>query len=121
MEFLFALGQNSSFYEAQSFCNINGGKVFEPRDENFMKNLLDYAKNNAIIDEFWLGINDKSEEGQFVYASDNSTIKFENWKGGEPNNAENAENCVEVKTTDGFWNDVSCHGDKNSIVCEKGN
>ena len=120
MEFLFALDQFSNFYEAQSFCNINGGKVFEPRNENFTKNLLDYAKNCAVIDEFWLGINDNSEEGNFVYSSDNSTIKFENWNEGEPNNAEDAENCVEVKT-DGFWNDISCHGYKDLIVCEKGN
>ena len=119
MEFLFALDQFSNFYEAQSFCNINGGKVFEPRNENFMKNLLDYAKNCGIIDEFWLGINDKSVEGKFVYTSDKSPIWFNNWNEGEPNNAGDAENCVQVKQN-GFWNDVSCHGDEMSFVCIKG-
>ena len=31
------------------------------------------------LDYFWLGINDKSQENNFVYASDGSPITYENW------------------------------------------
>ena len=118
MKFLFVRSRKMSFYEAESVCNINGGKLFEPRDENVMKTVYEYARKES-IGEFWLGINDISFEGLFVYTSNNSRIWFNNWDEGEPNNREGGENCVQVKRN-GFWNDVSCHGDGMSFVCMKG-
>ena len=69
------------FDDAQTFCNDKGGKMYEPRNENVMKKVLIQAKTEDIGD-FWIGIHDKIVEGTFVYASDNTPIKFDNWDEG---------------------------------------
>ena len=80
MEFLFSKEQ-MGFDDVESFCIEKGGKIYEPRDENVMKKVLIQAKTED-IGEFWLGIHDKIVEGTFAYASDNTPIKFDNWKEG---------------------------------------
>ena len=119
MEFLFT-GSKKSFADAVSFCCNERGKLYEPRDENVWKSVFDHAKLKD-IGEFWLGIHDKNEEGSFVYESDNSPIKFNNWNKGEPNDANAKEDCVIVKmAVNGLWNDIPCQGYQKSIVCVKG-
>ena len=35
---------------------------------------------------YWIGLNDIANEGSFVYNSDQSSISWENWRNGQPNN-----------------------------------
>ena len=64
-----------------------------------------------------MGIYDKTEEGNFVYISDNSPIELNNWNSGEPNDYGNGEDCV-IVYGNGKWNDITCHHThKKSIIC----
>ena len=134
--FLFVRGQYN-FEEANSFCTEKGGNLYEPRDSSSYLTIRLYAKTKG-IDEFWLGIHDKNEEGTFVYASDGKNHRiindfindfeiineFKIWADGEPNNYFNHdhgsdEDCVILVTKKGKWNDVECKHHKSSIVCAR--
>ena len=80
----------------------------------------------------WLGIHDKANEGNFVYASDKSPITWENWKNGQPDNVIGAPNqrkfyngtnidqdCGYIDNQPGWnnqWGDDQCH-DLHRFVC----
>ncbi|EPQ08446.1 Collectin-11 [Myotis brandtii] len=53
-------------------------------------------------------LNDLDREGTFVYADRSPMQTFHKWRGGEPNNAYDDEDCVEMEASGG-WNDVACH------------
>ena len=63
-----------------------------------------------------------SNEGQFIYDSNHEIVPpaFQNWGADEPNDWNNAEDCVEVKpyNNEYFWNDISCY-DKVRALCER--
>ncbi|KAJ8036026.1 Galactose-specific lectin nattectin [Holothuria leucospilota] len=67
----------------------------------------------------WIGANDKKEEGTFDwYAHNRELFFYSNWKDGEPNNAYDDEDCVEINRGGlGKWNDCKC---KRTLrfVCE---
>ena len=65
---------------------------------------------------FWSSANDIITEGVFVDSEGNRLI-FENWDPNEPNQS-GEEDCVEIRTGHGRWNDVHCSA-KHSFVCEK--
>ena len=97
----------------------NGGKLYEP---------LSLEENNdvhAIVeplnptDAFWIGVDDLSQEGSFMYSSSGSRISFNlpwhtnsNWgtKGS-------SNNCVLLYDDGGTWLDYSCTRNYPS-VCE---
>ena len=104
--------------------------MFEPKNEKVNIEVTNLAKDRG-LDSFWLGINDKSQENNFVYASDGSPITYENWCGpdccshthGEPSG--NGD-CVWVDfvyhhscSDHSVWDDEPCSNVK-PFVCEKG-
>lgn len=56
----------------------------------------------------FIGINDLEREGTFVYSDRSPMQTFNKWRSGEPNNAYDEEDCVEMVASGG-WNDVACH------------
>merc|ERR1712203_625484 len=72
---------------------------------------------------FWLGINDRHTEGQWVLESTGKSVVFTDWNSGEPNNAGRTENCAFINAQD-KWNDVDCNikpnnGWTRTAFCEK--
>ena len=57
----------------------------------------------------YFGGNDAQEEGHWVW-EDGSDFGYTNWAYNEPN-GNTSENCLEVNTADGYWNDIDCGGD----------
>lgn len=49
--------------------------------------------------------------------TDNSAVYYANWAESEPNGVENNENCTEVTSTAGEWNDVNCRA-KRGFICK---
>ncbi len=49
---------------------------------------------------------------------DNSPLDYVNWQSGEPSDYRVLENCVEMKTRSGQWNDVSC-AYQREFMCKK--
>ena len=104
--------------------------MFEPKNEKVNIEVFNLAKDRG-FDDFWIGINDKSQENCFVYASDGTPIIYENWcdpdccRGthGEPSG--NGD-CVSIGighshscSDHSVWDDRTC-SDVIPFVCEKG-
>ena len=68
----------ANYDNAVASCINKGGKLFEPKNEKVNIEVTKLAKDRG-FDYFWLGINDKSQENNFVYANDGSPIIYENW------------------------------------------
>ena len=121
-EFYFTITLKS-FEEASDFCLNEGAILFEPKSEDINKRVSDHANTiegfgNA-DNRYWIGINDITAEGSFVYNSDQSPISWENWKGNQPNNRAGGQDCGAVNTNEGEWWDDTCT-DLRPFVCEKG-
>ena len=56
-------------------------------------------------------------EGQFVWLSTGRPVNaYTNWKLGEPNNANNNENCL-IMSIDGKWSDEQCLKER-AFICQ---
>ena len=111
----YALGSGVKTYaDAVDECKGLGKQLAEPRCASANSAIYQEASTNA-VSRFWIGIQDISIEGSFVYESSGQTIGYTNWNSNEPNNSGN-EDCVEINFLQ--WNDLPCNI-MLSFVCEK--
>jgi len=116
------------WYTARKYCQDLGAKLVE---------IDSFEENQAILDEinekgyhrqkkqFWLGLTDRREEGEWVYESTLKTPAIQNWASQQPDDGGwfAKENCAYIMTNT-KWNDWSC-GNKGfafwtlNALCEK--
>ncbi|XP_043935715.1 brevican core protein isoform X2 [Protopterus annectens] len=94
----------NSWEEAEQNCRNWGGhltSVMTPEEQNFI--------NNNYQEYQWIGLNDKTIEGDFHW-SDGNFLIYENWHHGQPDSYFlSGENCVVMVWHDGgHWSDVPC-------------
>ena len=53
-------------------------------------------------------MNDRDKESGYKWIDD-SQLDYVNWQEGEPNNYGGYENCIEMQTRRGQWNDLPCN------------
>jgi hypothetical protein len=104
----------------KKFGNLVGG-LFEPR--NASTNQLVYVEAakfaSGTSDDFWLGINDFANRGQYVYASNGQNVVKGMWKSGQPNTV--SERCAgyyhltSQYDANAGWYDRPCNDLKFSI------
>ena len=84
----------------------DGAKLAEPKtSEEYLA--IKSSMESLSVTSFWIGINDRANEGTFVYESDASSLKYVNWGPGEPNNHGSGEDCVHSYFNS--WNDLPCN------------
>ena len=76
--------------EAQQLCEKHGAMLPEPRSHTENHFLMRFMRTYA--DVFLLGLNDRKEEGRWVWDSDGTPVTLNWWRGAEPNNFGN-EDC----------------------------
>ena len=106
--------EHKSYAEAKAVCIWHGKKLVEPKSSQANNVVTQLAQSQGIF-RFWIGVNDIASEGTFVYDSSGTTIVYENWNPGEPNDS-GGEDCTEIKY--GNWNDMPCTTEL-SFVCEE--
>lgn len=99
--------EEKRYVDAQLACQGRGGTLGMPKDEAANGLLAAYIAQAGLARVF-IGINDLEREGTFVYADRSPMQTFNKWRSGEPNNAYDEEDCVELVASGG-WNDVACH------------
>lgn len=103
---------------AENYCrgqtNNNGLSghlaTISSRYVNFFLSSLITANATATIASqraFWFGLNDQGKEGLYSYTS-KMPITYTNWARGQPNNWRGGQNCVELWSSTGQWNDNNC-------------
>uniref|UniRef100_A0A8C7X5J2 C-type lectin domain-containing protein n=1 Tax=Oryzias sinensis TaxID=183150 RepID=A0A8C7X5J2_9TELE len=110
--------ESKSWDEAREFCRARGADlvVIDSKEENTF--LLAF-RNQAV----WIGLTDKAQEGTWKWV-DGSPLTLQFWEKDQPDNgggrvSYGEEDCIQIRNTPGFWNDVSCETSLRWI-CEKG-
>ncbi|KAH8368558.1 hypothetical protein KR084_012907 [Drosophila pseudotakahashii] len=77
--------------EAGTKCHQMGGYLAAIQNPDELNALTAKLEKNT---DYWLGINDIKEEGQFVSSASRKPAPYLNWSQGEPNNVQEGEDCV---------------------------
>ncbi|XP_048084153.1 collectin-11 isoform X1 [Alosa alosa] len=95
------------YLDAEAYCQGRGGHLAMPKDERANVAVAAYI-TEAGLGRAFIGLNDLEREGHFVYVERSPMSTFSKWREGEPNNAYEDEDCVEMVAA-GEWIDVACH------------
>ncbi|KAL4230751.1 hypothetical protein ACF0H5_011126 [Mactra antiquata] len=99
--------------EAEDDCASKGGHLASFHSLNDINTVM---KNGLVGPNtgFWIGLNDRATEKGYSW-TDKTAANFFNWDYSEPNNANNQEDCVEMVSASGKWNDNACNSAKSWI------
>merc|ERR1712004_921486 len=111
-------GAAEDYETATQRCKVEGAKLFEPQTAAEGLAVRQMAES-AGLGDFWIGVNDIADEGNWVYATSGSAVKVNNWNSGEPNNYDHGdgadgEDCAEI-VSGGLMNDNTCKASRNSV------
>ncbi|VTJ86714.1 Hypothetical predicted protein [Marmota monax] len=87
--------EEKRYADAQLSCQGQGGTLSMPKDEAANGLMAAYLAQAGLARVF-IGINDLEREGAFVYSDRSPMQTFNKWRSGEPNNAYDEEDCVEM-------------------------
>ena len=88
--------------------NLAGSLVtIRSRYDNFFLLSLLTAPSVPPYTFYWTGLNDIAKEGVFVWTN-GWPITYTNWLRGNPNDWRHSQDCVDMRTTNGLWNDYNC-------------
>ncbi|XP_017284056.1 brevican core protein [Kryptolebias marmoratus] len=107
--------RRQSWEAAEQHCRMCGGhllSVMTPEEQDYI--------NDKYREYQWIGLNDRTIEGDFHW-SDGNPLLYENWYKGQPDSYFlSGEDCaVMVWHDDGRWSDVPCNYHL-SYTCKKG-
>lgn len=98
--------EEKRYRDAELYCQGRGGHLAMPKDASANRAIAGYI-TEAGLSRVYIGINDLEREGHFVYVERSPMSTFTKWREGEPNNAYEDEDCVELVSS-GEWVDVAC-------------
>ncbi|MFT5584635.1 MAG: hypothetical protein ACI9VR_002220 [Cognaticolwellia sp.] len=99
-------GDHLSWFNARDSCIAMDTDLLTV--DGFNTNRAAAAIAEAFEVDLWTGLSDYASEGNWTWA-DGSAVSYTNWASGEPNNAGNDEDCMEVGYyATGRWNDNRC-------------
>ncbi|MCI4382751.1 hypothetical protein PGIGA_G00018380 [Pangasianodon gigas] len=98
--------EEKRYRDAELYCQGRGGHLAMPKDASANRAIAGYI-TEAGLTRVYIGINDLEREGHFVYVERSPMSTFTKWREGEPNNAYEDEDCVELVSS-GDWVDVAC-------------
>ncbi|XP_017330924.1 collectin-11 isoform X1 [Ictalurus punctatus] len=98
--------EEKRYRDAELYCQGRGGHLAMPKDGSANRAIAGYV-TEAGLSRVYIGINDLEREGHFVYVERSPMSTFTKWREGEPNNAYEDEDCVELVSS-GEWVDVAC-------------
>ncbi|KAF1393311.1 hypothetical protein PFLUV_G00037760 [Perca fluviatilis] len=109
------------FTDAQKACRKYPRGLLVSIHNDDHQSQVQCAMNRATTGkvQYYIGLIYKTANGENVWTwTDGSVFNYQRWAGGQPDNYNNREHCVEMVSWDsGLWNDVAC-ADKKSYVCQ---
>jgi hypothetical protein len=96
--------------EAEAACQASGyhlATVENAAEQSFLSTGASLFSH----DGFWIGINDRAQEGAFVWSS-GLPVGYTNWQSGEPDDAGGNEDCGQINRyyPASTWSDRPCDG-----------
>ncbi|XP_051993546.1 C-type lectin domain family 4 member E-like [Xyrauchen texanus] len=108
------VNEHKSWSDSRKFCRDRGGDLIIINTEEKQRFI-----SSIIKERVWIGLSDIENEGNMKWV-DNSPLKKGFWIVNEPNDADRAEDCVEINPSlpaENNWNDLPCSASKRWI-CE---
>ena len=109
-EHCYAVTEAQSWSSAGSACKSIGGSLVtigSSEENTFVWDLVDGDPSAAPSSKVWIGLNDRSSEGKYVWVSGDNA-PYRNWRSGEPNAQTLAEDCGAMYLQNAHWNDDEC-------------
>ncbi|XP_068726517.1 macrophage mannose receptor 1-like [Montipora capricornis] len=114
-----SLSGKKTWQEALRECQkIRGGdlvSIHSAAENSFIKSR---TKMKTSLNS-WIGLNDRGTEASFKW-SDGSPVQYINYNPKEPNDFYHQEDCIEMLTLRGTWNDNHCSRSR-PFICKKTN
>ncbi|XP_052853492.1 C-type lectin 37Db-like [Drosophila gunungcola] len=104
--------QKQNWFSAANFCRQKGGYLASIRSVEELT--LISTRLNAGV-EFWIDINDLSNQEEYISSSSGKVAPFLDWQDGEPSTMENTQRCVSV--INGKMK-VNLCASKNNFICQ---
>jgi C-type mannose receptor len=102
--------------EAESACVALGGHLASITSATELAALAPLA--TTVSDEnVWIGINDRSSGGDFVWTT-GEPVSFTDWGSGEPSDSDDDDDCGNFVGAGVDWNDDDCRHD-HAYLCER--
>ena len=104
--------------DAQRFCQSQKLDNGIPGNLAIVRNAEEQEEAVALATAIsWIGLRRKNPGGLFFWVN-HTPLLFSAWAPNEPNNLNNAENCVVFDTSkSGKWNDISC-SNQFQVLCQ---
>ena len=109
-----------TYDEGSAICSTHQAHLIEFTEGDLKPKLRQIASTLGLVIDFYIGLNDKENEGSWIWEHSNTTLaSFAGvWDEGEPNNLGD-EHCAAVRPNRNFLlNDLKCSR-KLPIVCQK--
>ncbi|XP_063158089.1 macrophage mannose receptor 1-like [Candoia aspera] len=104
--------------KARKFCKQHGGDLTTIESKHEKVFLWKYAVTYGLHDDSYIGLI-LGLDKKFRWM-DGTPVTYEAWSSGEPNFANDDENCVVMYYDSGVWNDINC-GVENGFICKRHN
>ena len=109
--------------EALEFCQSMNSYIVETDSDGEVNFVATKFKGKQV--SFWVGANDRQEEGKFMWQNSEQLVPHAFWYKNEPNNSGGDENCAAFYSTTardffGKLNDDQCYNTR-VFVCERSN
>ncbi|XP_070535731.1 macrophage mannose receptor 1-like [Ptychodera flava] len=105
-----------SWPDSRDWCLSKAGDLVSVHSAMEQQFIYTQMRDKQMITS-WIGLREYSSSGTHMW-SDGTPVDYVNWDEGQPDDAYGQEKCVELRTTDGEWNDLNC-GDIHTFVCKK--
>ncbi|CAG5120191.1 unnamed protein product, partial [Candidula unifasciata] len=118
---LFISSTRMSFNSSRQTCTDKGARLYMPKLQQQLA-LLRHIVSSITRGSTWIGLTDMDIEGVFVWEDGkgvNDSLSDLPWRAGNPDNAANREDCVEMGSFQDFFyiNDQYC-GENAYFICE---
>lgn len=117
-----------TYEDALQYCkNLtpNGGlaEIINEDTQYFLTGVL-VTKQLYLHDHWWIGANDRKEEGKWIWEHSGNEVAYNNWRVGEPNDFGGQDCGLIWFLKDGFapmstWDDEVCSSLKPKPICQK--
>ena len=109
-----------TWFEAKDHCESEGGKLVEINSSEENTALVDEIKSKGYSNQnmnmnFWMGLTDLGNEGDWILASNSLKPPYTNWDidTDQPNNGGGNEHCARIRTKPNSdsdtWSDLDCN------------
>uniref|UniRef100_A0A1A9WYT6 C-type lectin domain-containing protein n=1 Tax=Glossina brevipalpis TaxID=37001 RepID=A0A1A9WYT6_9MUSC len=114
--------QDVSWFKAHAICRTVDGNLVSIDNQPVWESLNEYLEANfPDKSRWWTSANDLALEGEFIWWNTGTSMSYNVWEKGQPNNKDNNQHCVALEFENKRYemNDLDCNS-RNAFICESG-